>query len=214
MSIEKIIKAIAVTAELTNTQLSAAAMGVMGDDLAAYPLPAVLHALTRCRKELRGRLTLADVLSRLDECDGRPGADEAWAMIPKTEAESVVWSDEMSQAWGVAADLFESDEIGARMAFRATYERLVKQNREAHKPAHWTPSLGHDVAGRAESLRIALEAGRIGASHAAALLPAPTDPGPIARALIEGKPLLLEKPIDRASALRNISKIRAMFPGK
>ena len=56
---EQILQAIMVTAELTGAELSPAAQAVMVDDLMAYPLPAVLSALTRCRRELTGRLTLA-----------------------------------------------------------------------------------------------------------------------------------------------------------
>ena len=94
-----ILQAIAVTAELTGTQLSEPAARVFAGDLAAYPEAQVLGALTRCRKEVRGRLTLQDVIGRLD--DGRPGAEEAWAMLPKDEAASCVWTDEMCSAWGV-----------------------------------------------------------------------------------------------------------------
>ena len=79
----KLNEAIAVTAELTGTVLSKVAAQVMAEDLARYPEAQVMGALTRCRRELKGRLTIADVISRLD--DGRPGVEEAWAMLPKDE---------------------------------------------------------------------------------------------------------------------------------
>ena len=78
----ELAEALAVTAELTGTELSVAAAKVMATDLAAYPRQQVLGALARCRRELKTRLTMAAVIERLD--DGRPGAEEAWAMIPKS----------------------------------------------------------------------------------------------------------------------------------
>ena len=75
-----ILKAIAVTAELTGTELSEAALRVMAGDLDTYPEAAVLRALDRCRRELKTRLTLAAALERIEGQDGRPGADEAWAI--------------------------------------------------------------------------------------------------------------------------------------
>ncbi|MCG8999817.1 hypothetical protein LH418_15605, partial [Laribacter hongkongensis] len=97
---EQILQAIMVTAELTGAELSPAAQAVMVDDLMAYPLPAVLSALTRCRRELTGRLTLAAVIDRLADADGRPGAEEAWGLVAAVladERESVVWTDEMAE---------------------------------------------------------------------------------------------------------------------
>jgi hypothetical protein len=43
------------------------------------------------------------VIERLD--DGRPGAEEAWAMVPKDEEESAVITGEMRFAMGVALRL-------------------------------------------------------------------------------------------------------------
>ena len=112
---ESLLQAIAVTAELTATQLSQSAARVMAQDLARYPEAQVLEALTRCRRELKGRMTIADVLTRID--DGRPDPEEAWAMLPKDEGSSVVWTEEMAQAFGIAYPLMRSGEmIPARMA--------------------------------------------------------------------------------------------------
>src|ERR1043165_278765 len=117
-----LLKAIAVTAELTGTTMSEAAASVMAEDLTRYPENQVLVALTRCRRELRGRLTIADVIQRLD--DGRPGPEEAWAMIPQDEAPSVVWTQEMASAFGIALPLMD-DPVAARMAFKEAYAKAV-----------------------------------------------------------------------------------------
>ena len=81
-------------------------------------------------------LTVQDVVSRLD--DGRPGAEEAWSMIPKNESESTVWTAEMSQAFGVCLGLLDSgDKVAARMSFKETYQRRVSQARENGKKVEW-----------------------------------------------------------------------------
>lgn len=163
-----LLEAIAVAAELTGTQLTEGAGKVMAIDLAAYPETQVLRALTRCRRELKGRLTIADVVSRLD--DGRPGPEEAWAMLPKNEFASCAWTREMAEAYGVASSLLDSP-VQARMAFLETYRARVQAARDAGQPVQWAMSLGHDPHAREAALRDAVQKGRIGAGHAQALLP-------------------------------------------
>lgn len=165
-----LLQAIAVTAELTGTEMSEPAAAVLADDLSRFPEAQVLGALTRCRRELKGRLTIADVVDRLD--DGRPGAEEAWAMIPHDEEGSVVWSAEMQRAFGVANPLLiEGDTIAARMAFLEAYRGQVRLARDRAEPVCWQPSLGRDRWGREAALRDAIDKGRMLPAHALALLP-------------------------------------------
>jgi len=173
----KLLEAIAVTAELTGTEMSQAAARIMADDLGAYPLPPVLTALTRCRRELKGRLTIAAVLERID--DGRPGPNEAWAMIPQDEEASVVWTEEMAEAFGVASALLrEGKTIAARLAFIEAYTARIAKARDARTLPRWIPSLGRDPFGREVVIRDALSRGRLTHSQVAGLLPAPiTDAG-------------------------------------
>ncbi len=160
-----VLEALAVTAELTNTQLSAAAAKVMASDLSPYPPPQVLGALARCRKELKGRLTVADVVSRLE--DGRPGPEEAWAALPHDEAQSVVWTEEMAGAWGVALALIEEGErVAARMAFLESYRGRVQKARDAALPVRWTVSFGTYAEARQVALDSALRLGRISPARA------------------------------------------------
>ncbi len=171
-----LLEAVAVTAELCGRTFSEPAARVFVADLSAYPERAVIAALARCRKEVRGLLTVQDVVTRLD--DGRPGADEAWSMMPFDEAQSVVWSDEMAEAFGVCCPLLdEGDRVAARMAFKEAYTRLVAKARDAGKPVNWTPSLGHDPRGRESALAVAVNAGRLSVEHAQSIcpeLPAPS----------------------------------------
>lgn len=169
-----VLEALAVTAELTGTQLSPAAARVMADDLAQYPEEQVLKALHRCRKELRGRMTPADVIARLD--DGRPGPEEAWAMIPHDEAASAFLTEEMREAFRVCYPLLrDGDNVQARMAFLETYRAKVQAARDSGEPVSWSFTPGTDRYGRESAVREALEKGRISAQGAIALLPAPAD---------------------------------------
>jgi len=167
---ESLLDALAVTAELTGTELSKPAARIMAEDLQRYPIASVLQALSLCRRELRGRLTISAVLERLD--DGRPGPNEAWAMIPQDEAGSVVWTQEMAEAFGSALPLLEQKQvIAARSAFLEHYEKAISHARGEMRPAVWTPSLGSDKRKRAEALEHAHRKGRITQSHMALLLP-------------------------------------------
>ena len=190
---ETLVKAIAVTAELTGTELSAAGARVLADDVSRYPEAQVLGALTRCRKELRGRLTVADIIARLD--DGRPNPEEAWAMIPRSEAATAVWTYEMCAAWSVALPLLrEGEVIPARMAFLEAYRAAILFARDTCLPVHWSATLGWDIGGREAPLIDAVEKGRLTARHVAGLLPYRDDPNPRIAALLADAVRALPKP--------------------
>lgn len=116
----------------------------------------------------------ADILDILDKIhpDGRPGAEEAWAMIPRTEEESAVMTEEMVAALRAAQPLLnEGDQIAARVAFKQSYERLVDTAKRLGAPVVWFPSLGTDKEGLDRVLSEAVRLGRLKAEHAIALLP-------------------------------------------
>ena len=128
----------------------------------------------------------ADIIGHIQAQDGRIGAEEAWAALPKDESATVVWSDEMARAFGVALPLIDSgDLIAARMAFLERYRAEVQGARAAGVPVCWTPSLGHDPAGRESVLRTAQAAGRLSAALVEKLLPHRDQPAPAILKLIE-----------------------------
>ena len=168
---KSVLEAIAVTCELTSTNLSEPAIRVMVDTLSEYPEPQVLGAMRKCCKELKSRLTLADILTRLD--DDRPGVEEAWAMLSSVlgnEQASLIWTDEMREAYGVVAPLAD-DPIAARMAFKERYMVLVSDARDRHEPVKWSASLGYDLTLREAVLRDAVERKRLTQEHALKLCP-------------------------------------------
>lgn len=161
----ELFRAIAATAELTGTDLTEAAARVFADDLSAYPLHQVLAALTRCRREVKGRLVLADVISRID--DGRPGPEEAWALHPKIEADSAVITQEMAVAYGAARDLIAAGEmVSARMTYCEVYRKQVQSARDEGAGVQWFLSAGDDKSGRAAAIVEARERRRIGFKQA------------------------------------------------
>lgn len=204
----KVLKALAVTAELTGAEFSETALRVVVQDLSAYPEQVVLHALDRCRRELRGRLTFGAILERIEEADGRPGADEAWAIAIRAqdEAETVVWTDEIAQAFAVAQPILEArDKVGARMAFRDAYERIVRDSRSGSAPARWIVSAGHDPERRASALSAAIALRRIDAPSVQQLMPAPGESRVIAALISSNAPALLDEPgLDKADRDRLI----------
>ena len=128
----------------------------------------------------------ADVVAqflRKAESDGRPGPEEAWAMIPRTDDESCVWTSEMAEAFGIASRL--TDSVAARMAFKEAYERLVREARADGKPVAWTPSLGSYLPGREKALKDAMARGRIDYETAVSLEPALEPPEHLQQRLIE-----------------------------
>ncbi len=190
----EVLKAIAATAELTGTELSEAALLVFEADLSGYPEDQVIAALTRCRRELCGRLTVADVIDRISSAVGHPTANEAWGLVLASidESETVVWTEQIAEAAAIARPIFDAgDEVGARLAFRDAYERIV---REAGDAPRWLPSLGNDVERREAALDRAVRSGRLTPQHAAGLLPAPVNAsGAFIAGLLTGQPAEMPK---------------------
>jgi hypothetical protein len=115
----------------------------------------------------------AHLIGKRQATDGRPTADEAWAMCPRSEDESLFWTEEMAQAYGVAAPLLQhGDQVAARKAFIDRYESLVATARAAGVPRKVTPSFGFDRNGREAAVHRAVERGLIPAARAQVYLPA------------------------------------------
>ena len=166
----EIIKAVAVTAELTGARLSEGAVEVMVEHLSGYDTAQVLAALHRCQLELRGPLTLGAIMDRLD--DGHLGPESAWALVGGLrEDDSVVWTEEIAQAYGGVLGLLPDDPIAARMAFLETYRGLLGTARSQRRAPVWMPSLGFNAAARVAALGAAVATGRLTVEVAGRNLP-------------------------------------------
>lgn len=160
---------IVATAEVIGTVISANAAAMIAEDLECYPFAACREALKKCRAEVRGRLTLSDVVNRVNSQDGRPGRDEAWSIALQSadERDTVVWTAEIMTAYDAARPiLMAGDKVGARMAFISAYDRLVQSAREALRPAHWIASFGWDGERRQLALESAVRLERLSVDRA------------------------------------------------
>ena len=144
------------------------------DDLSGYPFAEIRRALARCRAELQGKLTLAAIVDRLPSANKHLLPNEAWALALRStdESETVVWTPEIARAFGVAKPvLIGGDQVGARMAFLAAYEREAETAKAEGRQPVWQVSLGHDQQRREMVLQEAVDAGKLAAPKVAHLLP-------------------------------------------
>lgn len=133
----------------------------------------------------------ADIIEIVLTSDGRPSADEAWSIAQTGFSESltVVWTSEISTAFLASALPLARDLVGARMAFRDHYNRLVDQARQQRQPAKWVISRGHDVKQANEVIQDAAERGLLTQEQAAfnLRLEGPTGDGAVIQNLIAHK---------------------------
>lgn len=137
--------------------------------LAPFPIQVVRAALDEHVRTSKFVPTPHEVLALIAGNDGRPGDEEAWALVlrdrdddPTHERLTTVWTREMLAAWGFARPVLAAgDKIGARMAFREAYNREVELARRRCEPVRWEVSLGSDKQAAAEVVRAAVADGRI-----------------------------------------------------
>ncbi len=171
-----------------NKIISGGAKSMFFAAMAPYSLATVRAALAaHCIDKVRGRFTPkpADIIEQIESSalnDGRPGAEEAWAisLTSRDEADTVVWTAECAEAFAICKSVLATgDEVGARMAFKEAYTRIVAQSRFEHRPATWSASQGWDVIKRAAAVKRAVLAGLLPAPSVAGLLEGPAgDPTP------------------------------------
>ncbi len=209
----KFLKMMQATLAVYDKAASAETVGLWWNLLSCYEFADVEIAFSQYLKSAEGRFSPkpASIIAIINAMrpDGRPGVDEAWAMIPRDEYVSAVMTEEMSEAMGIAQPLLnEGDQIAARMAFKDAYTRIVEQNKRAGLAPKWFPSLGRDSKMRETVLNEAVRLGRLSCDHAAKSVPA------IAVMAQNQLPALENKtPVSNAKALENISKIRQMLGG-
>lgn len=98
---------------------------------------------------------------------GFPTVEEAWAMCPVSEEDSVVWCEEMAEAYAAVRGLLaQGDTIAARMAFKEVYDKAVTKSKALKAKPRFFASLGFDTAKRDQALSIAVEKNRMTATAA------------------------------------------------
>lgn len=178
---------------LVNGQpLSEVALDIFIDDVEVYPFAVVMTAISKARKQAKGRMTISDIMRHIESQDGRPTADEAWALAYQTtcETETVVMTEEIAEAWGAVTGLIEAgDKFNASKAFKEKYESLVAASRESAKPAAWFVNAGSDRELLAQAVEAARQEGKLNITQAAHYLTMEQSEG--AYAAIESKVALL-----------------------
>lgn len=109
------------------------------------PIPNDVHAFIEARRPIRW-IT----------------ADEAWARMPKSEADSAMLTNESAEAMAAATPLLEQgDKVAARMAFKAAYDRLVEAANVAGRAPSYFASFGTEKSQQGTMLANAVQAGQI-----------------------------------------------------
>lgn len=101
------------------------------------------------------------------------------------EALTLVWTDEMREAYGVANGVAE-EPVQARMAFKEKYTQLVSEARAKRLTPKWSVSIGHDIHGREGAVMEAMQKGRLSLAHARKLVPSLPEPDPTILAIVGG----------------------------
>jgi hypothetical protein len=165
--------------EVVGRNLTARAIVAAFDLLTEFSLPDIKRALVLHAKSPKGREPPkpADIFDILNEQapGGHPGADEAWGMVLRLMAdpdETAVMTDEMAEAWGQCASVYEiGDEVGARVTFRDTYNRLVSRSRAAGIKPAWTVYRGTHADLCVRRVQEAIRMGRLSDTALAGYLP-------------------------------------------
>lgn len=213
----KFLKMMQATLAVYDKTATPETVGLWWNLLGCYEFADVEQAFGQYLKSAEGRFSPkpASIISIIDAMrpDGRPGADEAWAMIPMSEYASAVMTQEMAEALHIAQPLLDAgDKIAARMSFREAYNRIVDANKRNGVKPSWFPSLGQDKEGRDSVLAEAVRLGRIGAEHAIGLV-APDKIAPMLQSAGEERMALEHKMPTSEAALGNIARIKSMLAG-
>ena len=159
-----LLEELGATMELSGQQIRPAALSLLASDLAHIDKPLLRMALARIRAEHRGPILTGTVLQYVDHAMGRllPAEAYALALTSADDRATIVWTNEIAEAWAIAAPLLQTgDKFGARQAFMEAYGRVTGEARALRQLPRVQVSLGHDQEGRARALHEAIAAGRI-----------------------------------------------------
>ena len=160
------------TLDVTGTKMSDNAVALIVGNLEEYPAEDVRAALSRCARECKGFVTLADILERLPKNPKAVPADaeEAWSLAVQllgsaSEAQTVVAPTAIMRSFPFGP-WDQGDKVGARMAFKAAYPAQLARHGD-----QWEVVDGTDKASREAAVLEAVQLGRISARQAVRILP-------------------------------------------
>lgn len=172
----KISEAINGTWLLVNNQaLSDFALDVFLEDVDGYSFVDVMTAIRNARKQAKGRISIGDIMQQMQNMDGRPSAEEAWALAVKSLDENltIALTQETQEAWSSgASELLDiGDKFNASRAYIEKYNQLVTAARDKNVPISWFVSLGNDKDQRDHVIRQAYAEKKITKAQAQTMLP-------------------------------------------
>lgn len=143
-------------------------------ELARYPAGSVQRSAENFIRTSKFKPQLSEIVKG---CEAQTPtlwltSDEAWARMPKTEAESAMLCQETAEALALAMPLLaDGEESAARLAFRGAYNRLVEKAKiEGRAPAYFLAQ-GSDRGHQVEVLLQAVSIGQIGVDQAKVIMP-------------------------------------------
>lgn len=150
--------------EIHEKEISNSKLNIYFNLFKKYPMAVFSSALLTHIERSKFSPKPADLKDIIDNMDGRPDSNEAWSIsqASKNEDETIVWTNEMQEAFGVATPILMMGDIqGAKMAFREVYEKLVRKSRDNQIPIKWNVSIGHDKTRVNDAINQARYDGRI-----------------------------------------------------
>ena len=174
-----IFQKITVANTVTQSTLDDMAIKAMVEllDNQGYEFNDIQAALNKCCIEVKGRLRLKDIIDRLPKKgDELPSADELWGAIYDfctDERKTFILPDMAFKALestngGIYELIQDGDKTGARMAFKAAYERL---SQGFNGKVQHSVRLGTDTDERKTAIQAAYKQGLIDKSQALQYLP-------------------------------------------
>lgn len=191
-------------------EISKAVMALYWEGLKRFDFEAVEKAMwSHTQNTDNGQFMpkIADVVRILQrDADNQwLGADEAWALMPKSEHDSAMLTDEIAQAIVAATPLLEvRDKVAARMAFKDCYTRLVERAKADGRAPRWFPSFGSEPSGRVVMLADAVRKKQIELDDAVNSLPE-------FGADIVRQCGLIEHPLLAAPKRENVERLKALM---
>lgn len=147
--------------------LSNAAMKVTFKLLSGYPFEHVAAAIYKHIETSDRAPQPSDIIKLLNMGDEHLDADSAWLIVPKSEEDSAVWTDEMATAWGSCSKLYYSGDIfNATRGFKSEYKRICEISKLTNKPVNWTLTKGTNHELLKTCVEEALRLGRLKPDYA------------------------------------------------
>lgn len=194
--------------EIYGQEASTVKVNIYWSTLGNYSIQSLKNAANAWVRKSQFMPKPADLIKLIGGSSKHLSADEAWALaiMASDESNTVVWTQEMSKAWGLAQVVYENgDHIGARRTFIECYERLVDESILHNKPIETFVSLGFDKSKREYAINKAVFSGLLTQEKANHYLPKP-----------ENNFVMLENKSDKAvssEAKKHIDNIKKMLTG-